>query len=359
MRISIVGAYGYTGNLICEELTQAGISFSIFGRNKEKLLALKNELTTVSTAESLDMRRAEDVQKLIDCSDLIVNCAGPFTEESKGLVNSAAENGKIYLDISGEIGFVRDSHERNNSIALKSQALIVHGCAFESLVADLVIQPLLKNAQGIESIRSFYWFNQKRVSPGTRVTMKLSRFRKLLKISKGEWAIGDAVQDQIQVTSSSSDSRFVAVPYPLPEVAYCKWNIQPKNAESFLLLNQDEAMFVGLRKNEGQKALTVLDKIRKSKPNGPSKVELEGQRSILAIEIKDENGLFTLTVNAINMYQTTAISIRLAIQALQNNSGKLAGVLSPARLFEGIEKETLTALKVSSNLENPFIIADV
>ena len=119
-------------------------------------------------------------------------------------------------------------------------------------------------------------------------------------------------------------------------------------------------MFVGIRKNEDQEALNVLDKIRKIKPNGPSKEELEEQRSILAIEIKDENGLvFNSVVNAINMYQTTAISIRLAIQQLQNSQGKLVGVKSPAKLFVGVEKETLKALKVSQNLENPFIIADV
>lgn len=360
MRISVVGAYGYTGQLICRELVNAGIPFSIFGRDNDKLQAFKDGIKSVSTALSLDMRSAEDVQQLIGCSDLIVNCAGPFTDESQFLVSSAAENGKIYLDISGEIGFVRDSYERNNSIALKSKALIVHGCAFESLVVDLMIQSLQENATGIDSIRSFYWFNQKRMSPGTRMTMKLSRFRKLLKISNGEWAIGDAIKDQLKVTSSHSDSKYVAVPYPLPEVAYAKWNIQPKRAESFLLLSHDEAMFVGIRKNEDQEALNVLDKIRKIKPNGPSKEELEEQRSILAIEIKDENGLvFNSVVNAINMYQTTAISIRLAIQQLQNSQGKLVGVKSPAKLFVGVEKETLKALKVSQNLENPFIIADV
>ena len=44
MRISIVGAYGYTGRLICAELENVGTPFSIFGRNEKKLEELKEKL---------------------------------------------------------------------------------------------------------------------------------------------------------------------------------------------------------------------------------------------------------------------------------------------------------------------------
>ena len=103
MRISIVGAYGYTGRLICTEFENVGITFSIFGRNEKKILELKEKLKSVPLALALDMRKEEDVQLVIDKSDLIVNCAGPFTEEAQLLTRSAAENGKKYLDITGEL----------------------------------------------------------------------------------------------------------------------------------------------------------------------------------------------------------------------------------------------------------------
>ena len=92
MRISIIGAYGYTGRLICAELENAGIPFSIFGRNEKKIEELKEKLKSVSLALALDMRKEEDVQLVIDESDLIVNCAGPFTEEAQLLTRSAAKN---------------------------------------------------------------------------------------------------------------------------------------------------------------------------------------------------------------------------------------------------------------------------
>jgi len=360
MRISIIGAYGYTGRLICEELEGAGMSFSIFGRNIEKLNALKDELKSVSLVLALDMRVAEDVQQVIENSDIIVNCAGPFTEEAQLLANSTAENGKTYLDITGEVGFIRNSWTRNNSKAQQSEALLIHGCAFESLVADLMIQSLIDNTLRVKSIRSFYWFNQKKISPGTRLTMKLSKYRELLKIVDGDWVIGDATKDQIPVRLSSSEDDFMAVPYPLPEIAYGHWNYQTKSAESYLLLDRNQAMFVGVGNRNDDSAIDVLDKIRKFKQVGPTKDELDIQRSILNIEIEGEDGKKLNAVgNAINMYQTTAVAILLTIQKLINNPGKHSGVLSPAKLFKGEEKETLKALKVEFVTEKSLILSDV
>jgi len=163
MRISIVGAYGYTGRLICAELENVGIPFSIFGRNEKKLEELKEKLKSVPLAMALDMRKEEDVQLVINESDLIVNCAGPFTEEAQLLTRSAAKNGKKYLDITGELGFVRNSYMNNHEESLKNKACLVLGCAFESLVADLIIHLLVKGQTNIKSMRSFYWFNQKKL----------------------------------------------------------------------------------------------------------------------------------------------------------------------------------------------------
>lgn len=360
MRVSIVGAYGYTGHLICKELDSAGISFSIFGRNKEKLDSLKEEFNSVSTALDLDMRNSEDVQKLIEISDVIVNCAGPFTEEAQLLVDSVAENGKTYLDICGEVGFVRDSWTRNHSKAQKSKALIIHGCAFESFVADLMVQSLIGGVSGVQSIRSFYWFNQKKISPGTRMTMKLSKYRELLKIDNGDWAIGDTVKDQVQVHWSNSDASFIAVPYPLPEVAYGKWNYNAKSVGSYLLLDKNQTMFVGIGNKSNESTVDILDKIRLFKREGPTREELAAQRSVLTIEIIDKNdNALCMMANSINMYETSAVAILLVIQKILKNPDTYSGVISPARLFEGEENETLGVLKVEIDSEQQLIVSDV
>ena len=361
MRISIVGAYGYTGRLICTEFENVGITFSIFGRNEKKILELKEKLKSVPLALALDMRKEEDVQLVIDKSDLIVNCAGPFTEEAQLLTKSATKNGKKYLDITGELGFVRNSYMNNHAESLKNKACLVHGCAFESLVADLIIQLLIKGQSEIKSIRSFYWFNQKKISPGSRITMKLSKFRALEKISDGAWSIGNTVKDRLPVRwSASLDIQYKAVPYPLPEIAFAYWNYRPKKVESFLLLKEEEANYIGVAKDSDEAPIEVLDKLREFKPSGPTIEELNAQRSILAIEIIEENEtVSTAVVNAKNMYQTTALAIRVCLEELIKNPDKFSGVISPAKLFKGKEEQTLKALNVEFELENKLIISNV
>ena len=50
--------------------------------------------------------------------NLLINCAGPFTEESAVLLEEAVKNGTHYIDISGEIGFVKSSYEKYDAIAI-------------------------------------------------------------------------------------------------------------------------------------------------------------------------------------------------------------------------------------------------
>ena len=43
MRISIVGAYGFTGKIICEEFNKIKYSYSIYGRNINNRTLLLSE----------------------------------------------------------------------------------------------------------------------------------------------------------------------------------------------------------------------------------------------------------------------------------------------------------------------------
>ena len=134
MRISIVGAYGFTGKIICEEFNKIKYSYSIYGRNINALNELKKGNSNIKNSKSINLRIIGDVNYLIENSDVIINCAGPFSEESLLLVKNVAKSGKIYLDISGEIGFIKNSRDYLQEISVKNKSLIIHGCAFESLV---------------------------------------------------------------------------------------------------------------------------------------------------------------------------------------------------------------------------------
>jgi len=359
MRIALIGAYGFTGKLISNELHNSNLEFSIYGRDIEKLTNLKAEYSSITQVMAIDLRKKEDVEKVLSNSDLVINCAGPFTEEATLLLDQVADSGKIYLDITGEIGFVRSSHEKFHASAVRSKSLIIHGCAFESLVADLGLEFISSKLGSIKSVRTFYNFNQLKVSPGTKMTMKLSRFRKILKVENNEWCESEFKGDQLHITIDSV-SEHIAIPYPLPEIAYSYWNHNVDSAESFLLVGTAEAKFFKGTSDSSGSSLETLDTIRLRKRKGPSVEERAVQKSSLVIEVEsDTNQLFQVLLESSDMYLTTAKAIVLTIQNLQNSSTVPSGVMSPAQLFKSNVLAALKDLDVEL-IENPdFKIASV
>jgi short subunit dehydrogenase-like uncharacterized protein len=84
MRISIVGAYGFTGKIICEEFNKINYSYSIYGRDIENLNELKRENSNIINLKSINLRLIKDVNYIIENSDVIINCA-----DGKNLYNLA------------------------------------------------------------------------------------------------------------------------------------------------------------------------------------------------------------------------------------------------------------------------------
>ena len=333
MRIAVIGAYGYTGKLICKELQDAGFEFSIYGRNLKKIKILKEELNNVDKAGSIDLRKKTDIELLILEADIFINCAGPFTEESSLFLETIAERGKIYLDITGEIGFVRSSGELYHQKAKKAKSIIIHGCAFESLLADLAVQKIASNEVAIDVVNTFYKFNKHSISPGTRITMKLAKFRDSLKIKNKQWCISEAKHDHLKETLDKTMEQ-TAIPYPLPEIAYAHWNWNVNDAASFLIITTEEAMFFSGTTDPVGDPLERLDKIRVRKKNGPTIEERANQKSELFVRVLDENKKeHILLLKSSDMYLLTAKAIALAVQKIVTNGSGNYGVISPSQLF--------------------------
>ncbi len=341
MEVTVVGAYGYTGQLICQEFDSLRISFNVAGRNLQNLEDVKNKFSMISKSFRLDMTVEEDIDTLFSESDIIVNCAGPYTEESALLLEKVAQSGKYYVDISGELGFVKNSFDKYHGLAKKRGSLIVHGCAFESLIADLLFQI----TPSFESVKTFYWFNQKSVSPGTKMTMKLSQYRKPLCVINHKWKIFD---DNNRYHIGMGDKKLTAVPYPLPEVAFAINRHSCKNAHSFLLLDQEEAKYLNRTWSDSGNPMKKLKKLKERRIKGPSAEQRAQHRSRIIVEfILSDGREIVKTIENIDMYGTTAKAIVLAVQSVLKKRHTLKGVICPAKMFEGRESEVLEELSVS------------
>jgi|TARA_B110000483_G_scaffold385_1_gene437 short subunit dehydrogenase-like uncharacterized protein len=350
MKIALIGAYGYTGSLICEQLQTSKINYSVYGRDEEKLIKLKNTFSYIQLYSIIDLRIKDDVKSIISSNDVILNCAGPFTEESELLVAESASRGKIYLDICGEIGFIKNSNEKYHQIAQKSEATIIHGCAFESLFADLALQEIAKSGVLIKTVKTIYHFNQRMISPGTRMTMKLSKFRDSLKIDNGVWSISNMKKDLIFLEIENSSYQ-CAIPYPLPEIAFAYWNYGATKAESFLIIDDTEAKFLSEKPKVSGDPLKALDELRNRKKNGPVEEIRKSQKSrlIVSVNTETENEVNAILTSS-DMYLNTAKSIVLAIEKIIKNDNKVYGVISPGLIFQDSLSQTIKSLSIDFKL---------
>jgi short subunit dehydrogenase-like uncharacterized protein len=342
MKIVVIGAYGYTGQLICNELVKANIDFDICGRSNEKLIDLAKTLYfNDSKINTGDIKQLDFVNHLMANYNLFINCAGPYNEESNLLLKNSATNSKVYIDLTGEVSFIKSSYEKYNALAKTHQATIIHGCAFESLPFDLMAQKYI--TKPVENMYTFYWFNKHLVSPGTRITMKLAQYYDLYRIEDYEWKL--ATKNDFCFTTSIDNEVYKTANYPLPEIAFFKWNYQPKSAQSFVFLPQSEVNYIGERKTQLKTKSDTYNRLKNRKKAGPNKTERENHHSKLTLKVTytDQSDL-TISMTNVDMYKTTAKGVKLTVEAILNSKVIDNGVINPAKLFKNKEIETLANL---------------
>jgi len=341
MKILVIGAYGYTGQLICDELSRQSINFDVSGKSQDKLESFCSS-KKISFKSNLIGDIKDDIfcDYLVDNYQVFINCAGPYNEESKKLLEKIANNSKKYIDLSGEVSFIKSSFETYNDLAKTNQSTIVHGCAFESLLMDLLAQKMIKKP--IKNIYSFYWFNKHIVSPGTRITMKLAQYYDLFKINDYEWQ--PALKDDFCFTFQKNETLYQSVNYPLPEIVFNYWNYHPQKAQSFVFLPQNEVGYMGNRQSLQKPKSETYQKLLKRKKSGPTQLERDTHFSQLFLKVEFEDGTKkTVGISNKDMYQTTAVGVVLVLKQLLKSDG-IFGIINPAKLFVNSELEALNLL---------------
>lgn len=145
--IILYGATGFTGRRAVayfQEFAPISVRWAIAGRNEEKLLELKEELNLTVDVLIADALNAEDIDILVQQTEVLLTTAGPYAIYGSNLVASCAKNGVHYVDITGESPWVRDMLDQHGDAAKKSGAKIIPFCGFDSIPADMGVWCLQK-----------------------------------------------------------------------------------------------------------------------------------------------------------------------------------------------------------------------
>jgi len=140
--ITLFGATGYTGRLVARALARTdfpgqpqGVPLRLAGRSLDKLTRLAELLPGSPEWLVADATRPATLPSLFQGTQVLINCAGPFTDLGEPVVTQAALSGVHYLDTPNELGYVYQM-QSYDTLARKSGAGIVPACGLEVTLAD-------------------------------------------------------------------------------------------------------------------------------------------------------------------------------------------------------------------------------
>ncbi|MDN5199840.1 saccharopine dehydrogenase NADP-binding domain-containing protein [Fulvivirgaceae bacterium BMA10] len=165
--ILIYGSYGYTGTLIAEQAVEKGLYPLLAGRNESKTAFLANRLNLPYIAFDLD--NSQTLHEVLDRVKLVLNCAGPFSETAKPMVEACIAKGVHYLDITGEIEVFEYIASKNNE-AKEAKIMLMPGVGFDVVPTDCLASYLKQQLPDANELELAFKGANK-ISRGTALTM--------------------------------------------------------------------------------------------------------------------------------------------------------------------------------------------
>ncbi len=328
--ILVLGATGHTGKLIVSRLNEMGIDFSIGGRSSEKLIDLKNQFPFIVNAEVIEITK--NIESL-DEYDVIINCVGPFNLWGKSVLDRCIEKSKIYIDITGEQEFVKNSFE-NCSNVLKSEATVIHSVAFESCLADILISENWVASEEYEDISTYYYFKKAKPSRGTKLTMQLASHFSNFALQQSDLVKTAPSAFTQTVFFQAIPENTIASFMPYPEIVFLKKRNNIKNGASFLLLSEIDSRYLSASSSSKVPIDELILKHNRSSLVELSLEEKQKQEFILILRVTNSQGIITTkTIKGCDMYGLTAMIVANLIKRINRGAILPKGVILPSEAF--------------------------
>lgn len=163
----VYGANGYSAQLIISELLQKDINPILAGRNNKLIMRTAKKYNCEFRV--FDLNNYESIIENLQDIHTLLNCAGPFMNTAKPLIEACLAAKTNYLDLTGEIPVLEQAFHYNHS-ALKAGISITPGVGFDVIPTDclaLRIYQLMPDAINLEIAFQNY---KGKISRGTLLT---------------------------------------------------------------------------------------------------------------------------------------------------------------------------------------------
>ncbi|MBD0020625.1 enoyl-ACP reductase [Gordonia pseudamarae] len=148
--VVVFGASGFVGELTTRYLADhapAGTRIALAGRSETKLVAVRERIGGAAAGWPVIIADADSpasLDAMVARTRVVCTTVGPYLKYGEALVVAAATAGTDYVDLTGEVPFVRFSIDKAHDIAAASGARIVHSCGFDSVPSDLTVWALYR-----------------------------------------------------------------------------------------------------------------------------------------------------------------------------------------------------------------------
>jgi short subunit dehydrogenase-like uncharacterized protein len=174
--ITVYGATSFVAKHILRYLLQASshdakkLRITLGGRTQSKLAALHEDLKARENGDVVqDVFIAEgddlvNLKKMARRTKVVLNCAGPYSAYSSGVVAACVAVGTDYVDITGEVAWVAEMRRMHGKQAKLSGARIISLCGYDSVPSDIcvfaAVEALRERRNGQVNIESANIYHQ-------------------------------------------------------------------------------------------------------------------------------------------------------------------------------------------------------
>jgi short subunit dehydrogenase-like uncharacterized protein len=142
--VVVFGATGVTGRRVAAYLAErsaaTGARWAAAARDAAKLERMLGE-AGVTAPETIvaDVEDRSSLAEMASRARVVLNLVGPYTLYGEPVIEACVAGGAHYVDLSGEIPFVRRTIDAFDARAAEAQVKVVQVCGFESLPPDLAV----------------------------------------------------------------------------------------------------------------------------------------------------------------------------------------------------------------------------
>ena len=339
-RIVVVGATGFTGRLVAEELAGtegAGRRVVLAGRDPEKVERLVAGTGGGAVAAQVDVKTRASLAALIRRGDTVINCAGPFTELGEPVVARCVEVGAGYVDTTGEQPWMRAMRERYHEAAVKAGVPIVNGMAFEWALGDCAAALLDARLDGgLHALDVVYAWGGAASSRGTRRTSLRIIGSRAWELEGGRWRRRAAASERRRFRFGGGKERW-AVAFGAGEVVTVPRWTDPATVRGWLVMNGRTARVARLFSPALPLVVPALRPLLErmaTRPPDPSPEERAASRFTIRLEGASPSGdTAVVEVRGTDPYGLTA-AIAVAGAERASAADRPAGVLAPSQLVD-------------------------